>query len=83
MTDIQPVRLTRPLPCGATRPPLSSTGWECTGRDLTVVMWHKTEGENLPCVYPTERIREEGPRPDWTTNQPFAGGDHLHVAAVA
>ena len=68
-------------PCGAERPALRPTGWECLGVDLVIVM---RGPEGVPVVVPrilislvskaTEKAMKQEGHPT-----PFAGGDHLHL----
>lgn len=68
----------RPLPCGATRPPIQDAGWECTGRNLISVTTTRLQGRMLPVVLPA-RALDALPAGPWWDVQPFTGGDHLHL----
>lgn len=57
--------------------------WECTGRDLIILMWSSHNGRRVPVVCPRDRLRD-------VMRQPEASGydrpvpllvemDHLHL----
>jgi len=68
-------------PCGAERPPLRPTGWECLGVDLVIVM---RGPEGVPVVVPRILVHLIGEASEKVMRQeghptPFTGGDHLHL----
>lgn len=66
-------------PCGATRPAVHDAGWECTGRDLIVVIRSAT-ADKLPVVLPARALDVIEPDDWWDLPiRRFTGGDHLHL----
>jgi hypothetical protein len=71
---------TLPRPCGATRPSLCDPGWECTGRDLIIVMTTRALVGAVPVVMPARALEIHQPEDWWDAPvRPFTGGDHLHL----
>lgn len=72
------------MTCHATRPRLRPMHWICTGEDLTILMFTRLNGQELPIVCPTDRLDEALEQPGaelYADHRPAPRqlGDHLHI----